>query len=137
MEEASSEEGRRENGCYIYRNNNTGRLEMGSLIYGPVITGDEGTNGSIVPGSAQPHMNGFGKGSDALFTPVGFMHSHTTMEYMDESFQREVGPSPEDYKWAENNGIPVYTVDYEGTYSYGHYYAHGKEESDYMIYTAY
>lgn len=137
MEEVSSAEGRQETGCYIYRNNITHRLEMGSLKYGPIVTGNEGTHGSIKPGSPMPSLNGFDKSPRGTFTPVGFMHSHTTMEYMGEDCERQVGPSQEDEDWADEYNCPVYTVDYVGKYRDGTYKIYGGEESDYKIYTTY
>lgn len=135
MKEVSSEEGRRETGCYIYRDRNTGAYIMGKIILGDVVANEEDTQGSITPGSAQPHKNGFDYQADSNYEAVGFMHSHTTVDYFDSSYSRQVGPSEEDEAWARQYKVPVYTVDYVGEKRGSRYYVSGGDEGDYTIYT--
>ena len=132
----ASENGRQEVGCYIYRNNSTGEEILGSLKYGPVVTGNVGTNGSLLPGPAQPNRNGI-TGDDAYqWSPIGYIHTHTTLEY-EKNCERECGPSESDIDWAKKYNTIMYTVDFVGKETgNGHYYIHAGEVGGFMVYTS-
>lgn len=113
----SNEVGCAEAGCYIYKNKKTGQEKMGTVAYGKINTG------TIVPGSSDPAKNGM-TGSDWEVT--GYVHTHTPFGCLPENTRREVGPSINDVDWANTYGIPVYTIDYQGTYN--------KENNKYYLY---
>lgn len=104
----SNEVGCSEAGCYIYRNRKTGEERMGKIEYGEV------NSNSIYPGSSDPLKNGL-NGSDWEVT--GYVHTHPEVWCMESGYMRETGPSNEDIAWAKKHGIPVYTIDYKGTYN--------------------
>lgn len=132
----ASPNGRQEVGCYIYKNSDTGEEILGSLKYGPSVSGDVGTNGSILPGPGQPSRNGI-TGDDAyLWVPIGFIHTHTTLKY-EHDCERECGPSASDEDWARKNGTTIYTVDFIGVNrGDGHNFIHAGEEGGFMVYTS-
>lgn len=126
-------DGRQEVGCYIYRNQLTGEEVIGSLKYGPSISGNVGSQGSITPGPAQPNRNGI-TGDASVWVPVGFIHTHTTL-YYEHDCMREVGPSDEDIAWAKEHNVTVFTVDFVGSKDGNKSYIYAGESDGWMVYT--
>lgn len=104
------QKGRREVGCYVYYDTVNKVYVMGDLKYGDYVTGDEGTHGSVLPGSAQPSHNGVDKG----LIPVTFIHGHTPLSYLSPEVSRTVGPSPNDLQWSKDCSTGIIVLDYVG-----------------------
>lgn len=106
---ASKEDGRREKGFWIYYDKDTKKYYVGNEKN---VKGGVNTNASIVPGSSSPKNNGDHIPKTA--TPVTFVHSHSPLTYVEDG-RREVGFSPSDRKFADENNIEIIVIDYIGT----------------------
>ena len=93
-------------GSYIFVNNSTNEICLGTIAYG------SSNSGSLVPGSSDPRKNGL----TDQWSAVAYVHTHPASDCIGDGRRRGVGPSDADQEWADKHGMPVYTIDYEGTY---------------------
>ena len=93
-------------GGYVFVNSSTGEMKIGNISYG------EANSGTLIPGSSSPKDNGLS--SD--WSATAYVHTHYASDCVGKGNMRGVGPSNADQEWADKHGMPVYTIDYEGTY---------------------
>lgn len=104
----ASKNGRQEVGFFIYYDFDTKQYSIGKTVYGPVITGCEGTHGSISLGSPTNNI-----------TVCAFFHTHTPLYYCPNYVSRETGPSQTDKNTADSYGLPGIIYDYSAKTIYG------------------
>ena len=97
----ASEEGRREEGFYIYYDFFTKKFSVGETVYGPVVKFIIGTSASVSLGSP---TNGL--------TVCAFFHTHTPLTYGPYEANRPTGPSEDDINFADYNKLPGIVYDY-------------------------
>lgn len=100
--------GRQEIGFYIYYDFEKKEFSIGEKIYGPVVLGCEGSNGTIK--MPAPINN---------ITVCAMFHTHTPLYHCPPKVGRETGPSPTDIKTAKSNGLPSLIIDYSDKRIYG------------------
>lgn len=103
---------RREYGCWIYLDTSTGRYEIKDLPPGPIISGGEGTHGSISPGGVPETV--LTNPLQSMNEYVAVFHTHTPLTYCEgEGVRKPTGPSLADTEWAWTKNIPGIVYDYQ------------------------
>lgn len=103
---------RREYGCWIYLDTGTGRYEIEDLPPGPIISGGEGTHGSISPGEVPKTV--LTNPLESMNEYVAIFHTHTPLTYCEGEGERyPLGPSPADTEWAWAKNVPGIVYDYQ------------------------
>ncbi len=112
----ASSDGRREKGFWIYMDTRVNAPQIyfkEDIPDGPIITGSEGTNGSILatPPTLEEITSSPLQGGKYV---VAIFHTHTPLTYIDEGNYRLVGESDNDIAYSNNQNIPGFVYDYIG-----------------------
>ncbi len=119
---------RREWGCYIYYNKQTGKYSIGNPKYGEFVKG-VGAHGSVDQKDPRPQHNGSHLTLDDI--PVSHIHTHTPLSNEPEHLQRKVGASIVDQELADRCGYSILVIDYIGVKnSEGNYVIRGGYDVD-------
>lgn len=137
---ASAEEGRREAGAYVFYDEVSDKLYLGTIKYGAYVQGGAGTSGAVNLGNGSVASNSDENNVIPLTAvAIAVFHTHTPLTYLPEDDSRKVGFSPADIAFANRNNVPMILLDYVGIEATdGNFYIHGghsiDDPSNFIIY---